>query len=132
MYSDKTQWGAPGRRRTNQSGGDEYDTNSTQRNPAAANYYGLEGSESSASGGFTQIARVGAGQGHSRSGSVGGNQTANGEEGSSSGEKTQREKVNQIVQAFFWKSAMTIIQARMNVKFTLAPKTGERKPNKWV
>lgn len=133
MYSDKTQWGAPARRRTTQaSGGDDYDNNSTQRySTGGTNYYGLDGSESSASGGFTQVPRTSGG--HSRSGSTG-YHASNAEEAGygTAGERTPREKVNQIVQAFFWKAAMIIIQSRMTVKFSLAARTQEKKTNKWV
>ena len=97
------------------------------------NYFGLDGSESSAtSGGFTQVPRSG---GHARSESAGHNGSG-GSEGNIGGvgqvEKTHRDKVNQIVQAFFWKAAMVIIQGRMAVTLMLSPKTGEPKTNRWV
>ncbi|KAF8537743.1 autophagy-related protein 13-domain-containing protein [Trichophaea hybrida] len=124
-------WSAPPRRRTTQAAaGEEYDANSTQRY-STVNYFGLDGSESSAaSGGFTQVPRSG---GHIRPGSSG-YHTSNAGEGNSGegqGEVSRRAKVNQIVQAFFWKAATVIIQSRMPVQSMLSQRTQERIINKW-
>ncbi|KAI5849748.1 autophagy-related protein 13-domain-containing protein [Tricharina praecox] len=126
MYgTDKTNlaWGASPSRRRSTAEEPDAPTNSTQRFTSGVNYYGLEGSESS-SGGFTQVPRAGGGGGgggHSRSANT----------GDTPAEKSQREKVNQIVQAFFWKAAMVIVQSRIPTVPIVAMKTGEKKTNKW-
>jgi autophagy-related protein 13 len=123
-------WGASHRRRSTQVGGEELD--STQRySTGGTNYFGMDGSESSASGGFTQVSR---GPGHSRSASTGYQASTTGEGNNGAGpvEKSQRDKVNQIVQQFFWKAAMVIIQQRIPTVPMVSPKTGEKKTNKWV
>ena len=137
--SDDTRlhWNAPKRRATQPMGGSEdYDAHPTQRpsTTAATNYFGLDGSESSSSasagaglGGFTQLpARSSGGGGHSRPGS------AASPAAEIPVERDRRMKVNQIVQNFFWKAAMVIIQSRMPVVAMLSPKTHEKKTNKWA
>jgi autophagy-related protein 13 len=126
-------WDTPPRRRTTQAaGGEEYDANLTQQYSTGVNYFGLDGSESSAaSGGFTQIPRAG---GHIRPGSAGYHtpNAGEGNTGEGQGEGSRRAKVNQIVQAFFWKAATVIIQSRMPVQSMLSQRTQERITNKWV
>jgi autophagy-related protein 13 len=122
-------WGSPQRRRV--TGGNEVDSQ-TKRHSTGMNYFGLETSEpSGATGGVIQFSRPG---GHVRSESVGTTAVGIMGEGNARavGEKSQRDKVNQIVQAFFWKAAMVIIQSRMSVAPLLSPRSQERKTNKWV
>jgi hypothetical protein len=61
-----------------------------------------------------------------------GYQATTGEGDNDGPEKSYKDRVNQIVQNFFWKAAMCIIQQRMQVVPLLSPRTGELKPNKWV
>ena len=87
---------------------------------------------SSGSGGFTS---VGTGGGHSRGASHGGYSSGTlgaGAGNSGNGEKTDRDRVNQIIQAFFMKAAMIIIQARISIKPIMSPKNHVKKVNKWV
>jgi autophagy-related protein 13 len=84
--------------------------------------YTMDGSESSSTtGGFTTVGRA-----------TGAGFYSPPSEGNSNSEKTNRERINQIVQAFFWKATMVIIQSRMNVAPLLSVKTREKKTNKWV
>lgn len=94
----------------------------------------MDGSGSTSSGGFTNVASGGVLGGHARSGSHGGySSPAPGGVGSgASVERTNREKVNQIVQAYFGKAAMIVLHTRVNLPPIISPKTGTRKVNKWV
>ena len=126
-------WNAPRRRATQPMGTSEDDAHPMQRPSTATNYFGLDGSESSSTasggagvGGFAQVPARGSG-GHSRSGSAASPAAAE-----VPVERDRRIKVNQIVQNFFWKAAMVIIQSRMPVVALISPRTQEKKTNKWA
>lgn len=94
-------------------------------------YYGLDGSDSASSSGFAPVYRATV---HSRSGSGGYSSPATAGAATSGGDaqSSVKQKVNQIVQAFFWKATMVIVQSRMSVVPLVNPKTQEKKTNKWV
>lgn len=94
----------------------------------------MDGSSSTSSGGFTNVASGGALGGHAHSGSHGGysSPALSGAGSGVSVERTNREKVNQIVQAYFGKAAMIILHARVTLPPVHSPKTGTKKVNKWV
>ncbi|KAL7269203.1 autophagy protein 13 [Rhizina undulata] len=116
--SPQLPWAPPRRRATGGPQGDENES-STRRFSIEPNYTSNEGSETtSMSGGFTTISAMSGGGGRPRSsGEV--------------PERSARDKINQIVQAFFGKAAMVIIQSRMTVNSLYSSKTGVRKVNKW-
>lgn len=131
-------WSTPPRRRTTAAGAttnDGPDSSSTRRFSAGFTYAGMDGSGSTSSGGFTNIASGGATGGHTHSGSHGG-YSSNVPGGSGGGgapvERTSRDKANQIVQAYFGKAAMVILHARMVLPPTFSPKSGQKKVNRWV
>lgn len=129
-------WSTPPRRRTAAAGAttnDDPEPSSTRRFSTGFTYAGMDGSSSTSSGGFTNVASGGA-LGHARSGSHGGysSPTPGGAGSGVSAERTNREKVNQIVQAYFGKAAMIILHARVTLPPVHSPKTGTKKVNKWV
>jgi len=131
--SPQLPWDSP-RRRTTAGGLAGGEVEQTRRFSTGFNYAGMDGSStSSGSGGFTNVP-PGGGGGHSRGASQGG--YSSGASGASpgnngGGERTNRDKVNQIIQAFFMKAAMIIIQTRAQTKPVIS-KNGVRKVNKWV
>lgn len=129
-------WSTP-RRKTAAAGAmtnDDPEPSSTRRFSAGFTYAGMDGSSSTSSGGFTNVASGGALGSHARSGSHGGHSSpAPGGVGTgASAERTNREKVNQIVQAYFGKAAMIILHTRVALPPIYSPKTGTKKVNKWV
>lgn len=130
-------WSTPPRRRTAAAGAttnDDPEPSYTRRFSTGFTYAGMDGSSSTSSGGFTNIASGGALGGHARSGSHGGHPSPapGGAVGGVSAERTNREKVNQIVQAYFGKAAMIILHTRVALPPVHSPKTGTKKVNKWV
>lgn len=132
-------WSTPPRRRTAAAAGaptnDDPEPSSTRRFSTGFTYAGMDGSGSTSSGGFTNVTSGGALGGHTRSGSHGGySSLAPGGAGGGgvSAERTNREKVNQIVQAYFGKAAMIILHTRVALPPVYSPKTGTKKVNKWV
>jgi len=129
--SPQLPWDSP-RRRATAGGLAGGEIEQTRRFSTGFNYAGMDGSStSSGSGGFTNVPPGG---GHSRGASHGG--YSSGASGASTGnngggERTNRDKVNQIIQAFFMKAAMIIIQTRAQTK-PLISRNGIRKVNKWV
>ncbi|CAZ83349.1 unnamed protein product [Tuber melanosporum] len=128
--SPQLPWDSP-RRRTPAGGLAGGEIEQTRRFSTGFNYAGMDGSStSSGSGGFTNVPPGG---GHSRGASHGG--YSSGASGASAGnngggERTNRDKVNQIIRAFFTKAAMIIIQTRAQTR-PLTSKTGVKKVNKW-
>lgn len=130
-------WSTPPRRRTAAAGAttnDDPESSSTRRFSTGFTYAGMDGSSSTSSGGFTNVASGGALGGHARSGSHGGYSSLapGGTVGGVSAERTNREKVNQIVQAYFGKAAMIILHTRVALPPVHSPKTRTKKVNKWV
>lgn len=129
-------WSTSPRRRTAAAGvmsNDDPEPSSARRFSTGFTYAGMDGSSSTSSGGFTNVASGGVGGGHARSGSHGGySSPIPGGAGGTSIERTNREKVNQIVQAYFAKAAMVILHARVTLPPIYSPKTGTKKVNKWV
>lgn len=130
-------WSTPPRRRTAAAGAttnDDPEPSYTRRFSTGFTYAGMDGSSSTSSGGFTNVASGGALGGLVRSGSHGGHPSPapGGAVGGVSAERTNREKVNQIVQAYFGKAAMIILHTRVALPPVHSPKTGTKKVNKWV
>ncbi|CUS13000.1 unnamed protein product [Tuber aestivum] len=135
--SPQLPWDSP-RRRTTAGGLAGGEIEQTRRFSTGPNYAGMDGSgTSSGSGGFTNVP-PGGGGGHSRGASHGGYSSGasgasagnGGGGGGGGGERTNRDKVNQIIQAFFMKAAMIIIQTRSQTR-PLVSKNGVKKVNKW-
>jgi hypothetical protein len=130
MYTTD-RWGAPSRRRTPQQSqqSDSYDTSpqSLSRPSTGNQYYGMDGSSSS--GGFSQIPSGGL---SSRPASGGYNDSEQSGGGGAGGPRDPHVKINQIVQAFFWKAAMIIIQRRIPTTLYTSNRTGEKMVNRWV
>lgn len=115
-------WNNPAGRRRAAEGEPLRDTNKRY----STGYMGFEAGESST----TSAAGQGRG-GHSRNSSA---TTGYGNPGTGlrgDEEKSYRDRANQIVQFFFWKAAMVVIQSRVEVEPTLTIR-GEKKSNKWV
>ncbi|KAI5814527.1 autophagy-related protein 13-domain-containing protein, partial [Pyronema omphalodes] len=86
---------------------------------------------SSSSGGFSQIPSGGL---NSRPASGGYNDSEQSGGGGGAGVGGQRDphvKINQIVQAFFWKAAMIIIERRIPTTLYTSSRTGEKMVNRW-
>ncbi|KAI5852801.1 autophagy-related protein 13-domain-containing protein [Morchella snyderi] len=135
-HESPTPWSTPPRRRTaaGTTTNDDPDSSSTRRFSAGFTYAGMDGSGSTSSGGFTNIASGGATGGHTRSGSHGGyssNVPGGTGGGGAPAERTSRDKANQIVQAYFGKAAMVILHARVVLPPTFSPKSGQKKVNRW-
>ncbi|RPA96619.1 hypothetical protein L873DRAFT_1693798 [Choiromyces venosus 120613-1] len=130
--SPQLPWDSP-RRRTAAGGLAGGEIEQTRRFSTGFNYAGMDGSStSSGSGGFTNVPPAGGG-GHSRGASHGGYSSGTSGAGTGNnggGERTDRDKVNQIIQAFFMKASMIIIQTRVQTK-PLISRNGLKKVNKW-
>ncbi|KAI5778100.1 autophagy-related protein 13-domain-containing protein [Geopyxis carbonaria] len=124
-------WSTPPRRQTAPGGAPIEVEPSTTRHATSTNYHGMEGSESSGSGGFTPASPRGTR--HTRTMSSGPatvGDTSGGGNGRPDHEKSYKDRVNQIIQAFFWKATMVVIQSRMTTVSLLSSRN-EKKANKW-
>lgn len=115
-------WNTPSQRRT----GADRDSSPDKRHSTGMNFYGLD--SPSSSGGFSQVP----GHGHSRNSSAAGygSPLTSGNRNAPE-DRNYRERANQIMQAFFWKAAMVIVQARIPVELAMTRDNGP-KLNKWV